>query len=87
MRFSIRDVFWLFTVGLILALLYVKGPPPPPPPRHPPLMPNSTSAVGRYQMATDPKSGHLLLLDTESGRIWKVNAEEWGDGKSPSGTP
>ena len=29
MRFSIRDVFWLFIVGLVLAMLYVKGPPPP----------------------------------------------------------
>jgi len=94
MRFSIRDVFWLFTIGLILALVYVKGAPPPPPHR-PPLMPNSQPAgnttaqpgMGRYQMVTDTKSGYLLLIDTTTGRIWKFNAEKWPDGELPPGTP
>jgi hypothetical protein len=90
LRFSIRDVFWLFSFGMVLALFFMRGPLPPPPPRHPPPGPPSAvgpSAVGRYQMAADPKSGYLFLLDTATGHMWKLNSNQWEDYKSPAEGP
>ena len=43
--------------------------------------------MGRYQMAPDPKSGYLFLLDTATGRMWKLNSNQWEDYKSPAEAP